>query len=178
MKYIHVYALSASLLQVYANESRWTARGIALALPLFYGGQILLTYPLGWMADRTARRYVLIGMSAVAIVCMGTMALQTRSSEAWAITFLMGGFATVTYTLGLAILGQQFKSDALLSVNAAYLALSWLIESVDQRSVRPRVGDCARPVQTRLVRGATPRYNGCPSRASSNGRNVRLTWTR
>lgn len=111
-----------SLLQMYAKESRWTAQGIALALPLFYGGQILLMYPLGWMADRTARRYVRIGTSAVAIVCMGTMALLTRSSEAWAITFLMGGFATVTYTLGLAILGQQFKSDGLLSVNAAYLA--------------------------------------------------------
>jgi MFS family permease len=90
-------------------------------LPVFYWGQVLLTFPIGFLADRVPRRNVLLGTSAAAILCMGGMVLLARSPAYWGITFITGGIATGTYTLGLAILGQRFDAATLVSANAAFL---------------------------------------------------------
>jgi predicted MFS family arabinose efflux permease len=52
---------------------------------------------------------------------MGGMFLLARSPAYWGITFITGGIATGTYTLGLAILGQRFDAANLVSANAAFL---------------------------------------------------------
>lgn len=111
-----------SLMQVYAVANQWPARIAGFALPMFYWGQVLLTYPLGWLADRTPRRRVLLGTSAAAIPCMVAMAFLARSPGIWLVIFMTGGIATATYTLGLAILGQRFPATSLVSANAAFLA--------------------------------------------------------
>jgi MFS family permease len=111
-----------SLMQVYAIHNLWSARAAAFALPVFYWGQVLLTYPLGWIADRTPRRNVLLGTSAGALLCMAALALLAQSPVLWVVTFLTGGMATATYTLGLAILGQRFDAGVLVSANAAFIA--------------------------------------------------------
>jgi len=111
-----------SLMQVYAVANQWSTRAAGFALPVFYWGQVLLTYPLGWFADRAPRRNVLLGTSAAAVVCMAALALLARSPGMWFVTFLTGGIATATYTLGLAILGQRFNAVTLVSANAAFIA--------------------------------------------------------
>jgi MFS family permease len=111
-----------SLMQVYAIDNKWSIRAAAFALPVFYWGQVLLTYPVGWIADRRPRRSVLLGTSAGALLCMASMALLARSPALWVVVFLSGGIATATYTLGLAILGQQFDARTLVSANAAFIA--------------------------------------------------------
>ena len=111
-----------SLLQVYAVANHWSTRIAGFALPIFYWGQVLLTYPLGWLADRTPRRSVLLGTSAAAIPCVVAMALLARSPGIWFVIFITGGIATGTYTLGLAILGHRFPAESLVSANAAFLA--------------------------------------------------------
>jgi MFS family permease len=111
-----------SLMQVYAAANQWSIRAAGFALPVFYWGQVLLTYPLGWFADRVPRRSVLLGTSAAAVVCMAALALFARSPGMWFVTFLTGGIATATYTLGLAILGQRFDAATLVSANAAFIA--------------------------------------------------------
>jgi MFS family permease len=111
-----------SLLQVYAIDNKWSIRAAAFALPVFYWGQVLLTYPIGWIADRRPRRNVLLGTSAGALLCMAFMVLLARSPALWLAVFLAGGIATATYTLGLAILGQRFEAETLVSANAAFIA--------------------------------------------------------
>jgi MFS family permease len=111
-----------SLMQVYAIDSQWSIRAAAFALPVFYWGQVLLTFPIGWIADRRPRRNVLLGTSAGALLCMASMALLARSPAFWVVVFLSGGIATATYTLGLAILGQRFDAGTLVSANAAFIA--------------------------------------------------------
>jgi len=111
-----------SLMQVYAVDNQWSFRAAALALPVFYWGQVLLTYPIGWIADRIPRRSVLLGTSAGALLCMASMALLARSPALWIAVFLSGGIATATYTLGLAILGERFDARTLVSANAAFIA--------------------------------------------------------
>ncbi|HEV2702941.1 MAG TPA: MFS transporter [Steroidobacteraceae bacterium] len=111
-----------SLMQVYAVANQWSTRAAGFALPMFYWGQVLLTYPLGWVADRAPMRNVLLGMSAAAIVCMVALALFARTPGMWGVIFLTGGIATATYTLGMAILGQRFDAGTLVSANAAFIA--------------------------------------------------------
>lgn len=111
-----------SLMQVYAVANHWPARIAGFALPIFYWGQVLLTYPLGWLADRAPRRSVLLATSAAAIPCMTAMAYFARSPSIWLVIFITGGIATATYTLGLAILGHRFPASSLVSANAAFLA--------------------------------------------------------
>jgi MFS family permease len=76
-----------SLMQVYAVANQWSTRVAGFALPIFYWGQVLLTYPLGWLADRTPRRSVLLGTSAAAIPCMVAMAFLARSPGIWFVIF-------------------------------------------------------------------------------------------
>jgi MFS family permease len=111
-----------SLMQVYAIDNKWSVRAAAFALPVFYWGQVLLTYPIGWIADRRPIRNVLLGTSAGAVLCMASLALLARSPALWVVVFLSGGIATATYTLGLAILGQRFDARTLVSANAAFIA--------------------------------------------------------
>lgn len=111
-----------SLMQVYTVASHWSTRVTGFALPVFYWGQVLLTFPLGWLADRVPRRSVLIGTSAAAIPCMVALALLASSPGIWLVIFLTGGIATATYTLGLAILGHRFPAETLVSANAAFIA--------------------------------------------------------
>jgi MFS family permease len=111
-----------SLMQVYAVANQWSTRVAGFALPIFYWGQVLLTYPIGWLADRTPRRSVLLGTSAAAVPCMVAMAFLARSPGVWFVIFMTGGIATTTYTLGLAILGHRFPAASLVSANAAFLA--------------------------------------------------------
>jgi MFS family permease len=52
---------------------------------------------------------------------MAAMAVLARSPGIWVVTFLTGGIATATYTVGLAILGQRFDARTLVSANAAFI---------------------------------------------------------
>lgn len=52
---------------LYASELGLSAQQIALFLAAFVAGGALAQYPLGWLADRFDRRWVLIGLSTAAI---------------------------------------------------------------------------------------------------------------
>jgi MFS family permease len=143
-----------SLMQVYAVHNQWSARAAAFALPVFYWGQVLLTYPLGWIADRTPRRNVLLGTSAAALLCMAALALMAQSPVLWVVTFLTGGFATATYTLGLAILGQRFDPGVLVSANAAFIAcygVGTILGPPTVGALMDRLGPSALPISLGCV---------------------------
>jgi len=136
------------LMQVYATDNGWSVRAAGFVLPVFYWGQILLTYPVGWIADRIPRRSVLMGTSAAAILCMLALGSSSQSPALWVIIFVSGGIATGTYTLGLAVLGQRFDARSLVSANAAFMACYGL----GTISGPPAVGE----FMDRLGQGALP----------------------
>jgi MFS family permease len=160
-----------SLMQVFAVANQWSTRAAGFALPVFYWGQVLLTYPLGWVADRVPRRSVLLGTSAAAVVCMAALALLARSPGMWFVTFLTGGIATATYTLGLAILGQRFNAASLVSANAAFIACY----GVGTILGPPVVG----ALMDRFGPGALPVALGCTSACIfACASNARVEWQR
>jgi MFS family permease len=145
-----------SLMQVYAIDNNWSTRTAAFALPVFYWGQVLLTYPIGWIADRIPRRNVLLGTSAGALVCMVAMAFLAQSPTLWVVVFLSGGIATGTYTLGLAILGQRFDAGTLVSANAAFIAcygVGTILGPPTVGALMDRLGPNAFPISLGCVSG-------------------------
>jgi MFS family permease len=111
-----------SLMQVYAIDNKWSIRAAAFVLPVFYWGQVLLTYPVGWIADRRPRRTYCWARAREHFYAWRPWRCLARSPALWVVVFLSGGIATATYTLGLAILGQQFDARTLVSANAAFIA--------------------------------------------------------
>jgi MFS family permease len=143
-----------SLLQVFVTDNHWSARVAGLALPVFFWGQVILTYPLGWAADRIARRQVLLFTSATAIFCMVALGLLAHSPALWVIIFLTGGIATGTYTLGLAILGRRFDANTLVSANAAFLGcygVGTILGPPAVGAAMDRLGVTALPIALGLV---------------------------
>jgi MFS family permease len=107
--------------QIYALNLGFAPRVASWILPAFYVGQILLTYPIGWLADHVGRRHMLAGVGLVAIALMGAMFLSGPSPAVWGIAFLTGGVFNAVYTIGLALLGQRFDSKTLVSAGTAYM---------------------------------------------------------
>ena len=70
------------------------------------------------------------------------------------IIFVTGGIATGTYTLGLAILGQRFDANTLVSANAAFLGcygVGTILGPPAVGAAMDRLGVTALPIALGLV---------------------------
>ena len=117
-----LYAATAYLLPIfalqfdlnYAQSSRtiaWLGSG-ELAMPLF----------VGWFADKVDKRKLMI---FIALVTIATLSIMPFVFEApfmrLATLFVLGGAIMSFYSLGLTMLGQQFKGSLLASANASFI---------------------------------------------------------
>jgi MFS family permease len=85
-------------------------------------GNIIFQFPIGWMADRFDPRYVL-GFCAFAGVVGGlSLANLSDSASIWPILVFWGGSITGLYTVGLTILGREYKGLSLAGANAAIVS--------------------------------------------------------
>jgi MFS family permease len=107
--------------QVYALKNGFSVQTAGWFLPTFFAGEILLTYPIGWAADRVGRRALLMWVGALSVALMAAMYLWGRTFAVWGIVFATGGIFNAVYTLGLALLGQRFQAKALVSASAAFM---------------------------------------------------------
>ncbi|MGZ8409835.1 MAG: MFS transporter [Hyphomicrobium sp.] len=99
--------------------------GAALRLltALVVGG-IVTQYTLGWLADRTSRKFLLaaLGLIYVALIAIFPFVLGTPGF-ALAIIFVMGTTVIGLYMLGLAMLGQEVEPSQLATANAAFILM-------------------------------------------------------
>jgi MFS family permease len=96
--------------------------GMAAAqLTVIAAGNILLQYPVGWLADKTPPRRVLM-LCAVTGVLGGALLPALKDSVLmWPLLFVWGGTITGMYTVALTMLGQKYTGLALASANAALI---------------------------------------------------------
>ena len=96
-----------------------------LSLSVFMAGNLVLQYPLGWIADHTSRRRAAIATAA--IIVAGAIAypllLPSPGSAFWLVMFVWGGVSWGMYTLGLALLGERFRPAQLAAANAAFVMI-------------------------------------------------------
>jgi MFS family permease len=109
------------LYQVYALSNGFSAQTAGWILPTFFAGEISLTYPIGWAADRVGRRVMLMWIGVLSVALMVAMYLWGQAFAVWGIVFATGGIFNAIYTLGLALLGQRFEPKALVSAGAAFM---------------------------------------------------------
>ncbi len=94
-----------------------------LSLSVFMAGNLILQYPLGWIADHTSRRPAAIATAA--IIVAGAIAyplmMPAPGPAFWLMMFVWGGVSWGMYTLGLALLGERFQPAQLAAANAAFV---------------------------------------------------------
>ena len=110
-----------SFLPVYAVGAGVSAETGALWLSVFVMGNIVLQWPIGWMADHFDRRAVLAGCALVSMVLVGVLPLVPATSLFVIGTVLLwGGISFAIYPVGLALLGQSVKSGDIARANTAF----------------------------------------------------------
>ncbi|MBX6320462.1 MAG: MFS transporter [Rhodospirillaceae bacterium] len=116
-----------ALLPVYGLALGLDQTDAVLLLTAFIGGNVLLQVPLGWIADRTSRRGVLLACVAVALLGTVLLPLLAKGGPAagrallWPTLFVWGGTAFGIYTVGLSLLAERFPRAELAAANTAFV---------------------------------------------------------
>lgn len=112
-----------SLIPVYQVRAGHAEQLAVLSLSVFMAGNLVLQYPLGWIADHTSRRHAAIATAG--IIALGAVAyplmLPVLGPSFWLMMFVWGGVSWGMYTLGLALLGERFRPAQLAAANAAFV---------------------------------------------------------
>jgi len=118
-----LYAATAALLPIfalpfvegdYAQSSRtvaWLASG-ELTIPLF----------VGWLADRYDKTRLMVYISSVSVIALAILpVIFDIAVMRFLFLFIIGGSIMSFYSLGLTLLGQEFKGKVLASANASFI---------------------------------------------------------
>ena len=118
-----LYAATAALLPIFAlpyvqEDYAQSSRTVAWLA----SGELTLPLVVGWMADRYDKTRLMIYISSVSVI---TLAILPVIFEApvmrFLFLFIIGGSIMSFYSLGLTLLGQQFKGKVLASANASFI---------------------------------------------------------
>jgi MFS family permease len=113
-----------SFLPVYAVGAGVSAEIGSLWLSAFVMGNIVLQWPIGWMADHFDRRAVLAGCTlASALLVLALSMVPATSLGVIGVVLLWGGISFAIYPVGLALLGQRSKSGDIARANTAFSML-------------------------------------------------------
>ncbi len=110
-----------SFLPVYAVGAGVPPETGALWLSAFVIGNVILQWPIGWLADHFDRRAVLAGCTLIsaALVVLLT-AVPAQSLAIVGVITLWGGISFAIYPVGLALLGQRFNGGDIARANTAF----------------------------------------------------------
>ena len=96
-------------------------------------GAIFFQYPVGWLADRVDRGWLLVGCVAVATAAMAAFPWLLPGAAGawwspgalalWSVVVAWGGAMGATFTVGLTLVGERFRDVELVAANAVYSLL-------------------------------------------------------
>jgi MFS family permease len=113
-----------SFLPVYAVGAGVSAQTGALWLSAFVIGNVILQWPIGWMADHFDRRVVLAGCTLASAILVALLpAVSAQSPIIAGVIMLWGGLSFAIYPVGLALLGQRFGGGDIARANTAFSML-------------------------------------------------------
>lgn len=116
-----------TLLPVYGLRVGIDQATAILLVSVFIGGNLLLQLPLGWIADRTGRRPMLLVCVAAGLAGAVLLPLLapggTLANEAllWVLLFVWGGTTFGVYTIGISLLADRFSRELLAGANTAFI---------------------------------------------------------
>jgi MFS family permease len=113
-----------SFLPVYAVGAGVSPETGALWLSAFVLGNVVLQWPIGWLADHADRRAVLAGCTfASALLVIGLSLIPAQWAGTVGVVALWGGVSFSIYPVGLALLGQRFRGGDIARANTAFSML-------------------------------------------------------
>jgi len=108
---------------LYGQEVGLNVGQIAWFLAAFVLGGALAQYPVGWLADKFDRRWVLIWLSVAAIVCSGiTVGVQSLGTQSVMISAFLFGLTTFPiYSVAAAHAHDFASADERVELSAALM---------------------------------------------------------
>ena len=110
-----------ALLPVFALNAGLGERAVAALLSVWLSGNILLQYPIGWLADRWPRARIMALAALVATLLQLLVPLAVGTALLWPVLVLLGGTMGGLYTLSLALVGERFQGADLARANTAFV---------------------------------------------------------
>ncbi|HFD16587.1 MAG TPA: MFS transporter [Rhodospirillales bacterium] len=113
-----------ALFPLYGLAAGYREETVGLMLAVWITGNILLQYPVGWLADRLPRLLVLALLAALAAASLFALpALIGDRRLIWPLLLVMGGATGAVYTLSLVLVGQRFSGFELALANTAFVMM-------------------------------------------------------
>lgn len=110
-----------SLLPLYGLAHGFDDAGAARLVAIFSLGEAVLVAGLGWMADRYGRRLTL--RLCVMVATISTAAIPFAADATvllWPVLFFAGGTVAGIYTLGIVLIGQDYRGQTLAVVSTGF----------------------------------------------------------
>lgn len=114
-----------SLWVVFAFDRGLSEPDAALSLSAMIIGNVVLQFPIGWLADRMSRRLLLALLAAGGFVGAALLPFVPLTSW-WGIAYLVvwGAVAFGVYTLSLTLIGQHLMGIRLVAATAGF-GIAW-----------------------------------------------------
>jgi len=143
-----------SLLPIYSLRHGVTEATASLMLTVLIVGNVLLQIPIGWLADRFSRRYLLSWLAFGTVVGSILLVYWIEGSILiWPMLFIWGAIAFGTYTVAMIDLGDRFSGALLLAGNSAF-GVMWGIGGIIGPSIAGVSMDLIGPEGLPLTLGA------------------------
>jgi len=117
-----VESADITLLPLYGLQAGFPERTALLLLAAFMAGNVVLQVPIGLLADRLGRRFML-GICAL-LSFLGPLLLQPFFGAPlllWPLLFVWGGTLYAFYSQGIALLGAEFAAADLPTANTLFV---------------------------------------------------------
>jgi MFS family permease len=110
-----------ALLPLYGLAHGLDTAGAAQLVAIFSLGEAVLVAGLGWMADRYGRRITLIACAFTATLASAAIPFAVMSTfTLWPVLFIGGGTIAGIYTLGVVLIGTDFRGQKLAVVSTGF----------------------------------------------------------
>ena len=117
-------AATLAFLPVYGLKIGLNLTTAALALTVLIVGNVVLQFPIGWLADRYSKQKVLGWCALIAAIFAVILPYIGTSVWMWPVLIIVGAAGYGVYTVSLADLGDRFEGNELVSGSAAF-AVMW-----------------------------------------------------
>jgi len=102
-------AASLSLFPVYGIQNGLDLTTSANILTALILGNVLMQFPIGWLADRFSHRWVLAGCALTTTLTLLILPYLIDTDFKWPLLVVMGTTGYGVYTVSLASLGNRFS---------------------------------------------------------------------
>jgi len=117
-------AATLSLLPVYGIRNGMDLTTAAMALTALIAGNMILQFPVGWLADKFPHRLVLAGCALITTIALLVLPLVMATMWMWPVLVIAGAAGYGVYTVSLTALGDRFEGIELVNGSASF-AVMW-----------------------------------------------------